>query len=194
MAKVLQPRLRIEGRLARAGGKAFAGSGDDYAQRLLKYIPLKVSGLFPVLDSALGAYIKDPVAGISPRLVNIFVVFALIVVILIEVHRAYNIEHIIGPTRWRMQLIQSAFNVIAFALWTYTVKGKIWNNTNNPALVIILDGVFLLFAQYIPSITLREAEKSGFSVSRLEDTEKTPASSPHALGEVVSQKPSPDTK
>jgi hypothetical protein len=170
MAEVLKPRLSVEGHPDRRGGRAFAGSGDDYGQRLMKYIPLKVSGLFPILDSALDSYIKDPIAGISPYLLNLFVIILLLLAIVIEVNRAYDRANITGPTRWRIQSIQTVFNIFAFILWTYTVKGGIWDHTNNPALVVILDGLFLLFAQYIPDITRDEAQQAGFTVSAPEDS------------------------
>lgn len=176
MAQVLKPRIRAKS-AAHRGGKAFSSSGDDYGQRLLKYIPLGVSGLFPILDSALADYLRTPVGEISPQQLDQLVLIALAIIVLIEVHRAYQKAGLHGRVRWWLQTVQSVFNLVAFVLWTYTVKGQVWGGTNNAALVVIFDGLFLAFAQYLPQITFAEAKQAGLvgPAQNPTDREKPPA-------------------
>jgi hypothetical protein len=169
VAKVLVPRIQ-DAQPARRGGVAWsarvagarkASDGDDYGERLQKYIPLKVSGAFPILDHALESYPQHTIAGISPHLMDILVEVALGVFILVEINQAYARGKLKGWARWRLQIIQSLFNLTAFVLWTYTLKGQIWGGTNNLPVVIILNVLFLLFAAYAPEISPKEAAEAG---------------------------------
>ena len=56
MARVLLPRIKVQGGVAAAGDQ-------DWSARLVSYIPLTISGIYPILDNALSAYSKTPIPG-----------------------------------------------------------------------------------------------------------------------------------
>jgi hypothetical protein len=166
MALILNPGIIVDGHRQassqRNGGRAVSSSGDDYAQRLLRYIPVPIAGIYPVLDSAIQTYRKSPVTGLPSQFLNEVVFGLFLVAVIVDIHVAYQKKKIHGRLRRQVQATQTVFSLIAFILWSYTVKGQIWNGENNGGLVIILDGFFLLFANYKASFTRKELEDAGF--------------------------------
>jgi len=159
MIRVLRPKIKERG-----AGTAVAGGQDDWTARLASYIPLPISGAYPLLDNALTAYAKEPLAqlGIAPWVLGWFVFVALLVLAGLDVNKAYNKKGLRGRTRWRIQIVQTVMMVIAFFLWTYSLHGSVWGSSYSAALSLILSIIFLLATAYVPAITPAEADQSGF--------------------------------
>jgi len=171
MARVIRPRIREQ------AGIAASGAGDDWSGRLLSYIPLTISGAYPVLDNALSAYASTyakpptPDASVSPRTLGVIVFGALIIYSIVELHLEYNKKQLSGYVRKKLQTLQTIVMAAAFMLWTYSIRGSIWGTTYNAALALILCILFMLGTRYLPpmGITLNEARQSGFDNLLLKD-------------------------
>jgi hypothetical protein len=158
--RIVKPRIRQPG-----AGTAAASTDETWSARLAKYIPLSIAGAYPVLDNALIAYAREPITdfGLTPRALDIIVFAALLGFSTLELHNQYRRSGLRGPSRWRVQLVQTGMMIVAFVLWTYSIKGSIWSGSYNAALSVILDVLFLLAANYVPTLTPKEAEASGFT-------------------------------
>jgi hypothetical protein len=141
----------------RGVAKAAAAGGDSPQDRLLKYIPLTIAGAYPLLENGIAEYIKTPIAGLAPRWIEWAVFGALILWYLIFLQRKFNQEAYRGWTRLKLQGTQMAVSIIAFCLWTYSVKSAIWTDIYNAGLALILTLMFLLFAGfYTPTVTTND--------------------------------------
>jgi hypothetical protein len=146
----------------RATGAGQAATAPESAQdRLLKYIPLSIAGAYPLLENGVAEYIQSPVGNLSPRWIEWFVFVALLLYYAIILNRAFNKKDIRGKTRVRLQTLQTAISVIAFFIWTYSIKSAIWSDIYNAGLAIIIAVLFVLFAGlYAPTVSLEEAREA----------------------------------
>ncbi|MGA8497169.1 MAG: hypothetical protein WB764_16915 [Xanthobacteraceae bacterium] len=152
MDYIVRPKIREPGT-----GKAAAG--DEAPQdRLLKYIPLTIAGAYPILENGIAQYITTPVADMSPRFLEWLVFAALILYYVLFLNVKFNATTLQGWTRIRLQTLQTVVSIIAFFVWTYSIKSAIWTGVYNAGLALIVAMLFVLFAGlYAPTVSLDEA-------------------------------------
>jgi hypothetical protein len=72
----------------------------------------------------------------------------------IFLHKKFNDAIYRGWTRIRLQGLQTAVSIIAFCIWTYSIKSAIWIDIYNAGLALIATVLFLIFASlYAPTVT-----------------------------------------
>ena len=142
------------------GGAGKAASAQEKPQdRLLKYIPLSIAGAYPILENGIAEYIKTPIGEISPRLIEWLVFAALLVWYGLFLNLKFNKEVYRGWTRFRLQGTQTCVSIVAFAVWTYSIKAAIWSGIYNAGLALIATALFVLFASlYSPTVSPDEAK------------------------------------
>jgi len=153
MDYIVKPKLDLQG-----SGKA-AGADESPQDRLLKYIPLSIAGAYPLLENGIAEYIKTPVSGISPRAIEWFVFGALLLWYVLFLNQKFSKTVYRGWTRVRLQSLQTGISIVAFCIWTYSIKSAIWADIYNPGLALLATVLFVLFASlYAPTVTPDEAK------------------------------------
>lgn len=163
LREIVQPKANwvvLPNTIERGAGQS-ASSQETPDQRLFKYIPLSIAGAYPLLENAITDYIKSPISGVPPRLLEWIVFGLLLLWYAIALHRAFDKKGYTGKQRWRLQFIQTAVSIVAFCVWTYSIKSAIWMHIYNAALAVVLVVIFVLFASfYAPTVDLDEARKA----------------------------------
>ena len=153
MNYIVEPRIREPGT-----GKA-AGANESPQERLLKYVPLSIAGAYPLLENGIAEYIKTPIGGISPREIAWFVFAALLLWYVLFLNQKFSKTVYRGRTRFRLQGVQTVVSIIAFCVWSYSIKSAIWSDIYNAGLALISTVLFVLFASlYSPTVTPEEAK------------------------------------
>jgi hypothetical protein len=150
-------------KIVKPGAGQGASGQETPDQRLLKYIPLSIAGAYPLLENAITDYVKSPIAGVPPGLLEWIVFGLLLLWYALALNRGFYKKGYTGTQRWRLQSIQTAVSWLAFAIWTYSIKSAIWVGIGiyNAALAVVAVVVFVLFASfYAPTVNLDEAQKA----------------------------------
>ena len=140
-------------------GKAAASSEQSTQDRLMAYIPLSISGVYPLLENGIAEYIKTPFKDISPRSIELAVFGLLLLWYMLFLHKQYNKVAFKGWVRAKLQGWQTLVSILAFCVWTYSIKSAIWTDIYNAGLAIVVTVIFVLFAGlYVPTVTPDQAK------------------------------------
>src|ERR1700754_2915889 len=111
---------------------AKAASGEQTPQdRLMTYIPLSISGIYPLLENGIAEYIKSPFKNLSPRLIEWAIFGLLLLWYIFFLHKQYNKQPYKKWARAKLQGVQTFVSITAFFVWTYSVKSAIWTDVYN---------------------------------------------------------------
>jgi len=167
MSRLVQPRLVDDGAsdplrgapsvkdAVRAGQTTSRYTGDDYKDRMPKYIPGEVLAFYMTADRGAAAWNPpkpmQPTAGdfATAAMSNAEMLFSLkqwlplIVLIVGLIATPLYIRLLAGSSGapWRVQAFISMF---AFAIWAYAVQGSVFGTLYDPALAAIAVGFFTL--------------------------------------------------
>jgi len=153
MEYIVRPKVTLEG-----AGKA-AGGEQTPQDRLMTYIPLSISGVYPLLENGISDYVKTPFHGLSPRSLELVVFGLLLLWYVIFLHRQFNKTPYKGRARAKLQVLQTFVSIVAFCVWTYSIKSAIWTDIYNAGLAVVATAIFVLFASlYVPTVTPDQAQ------------------------------------
>jgi hypothetical protein len=142
-----------------AAPAAKAASAQQTAQdRLMTYIPLSISGVYPLLENGIAEYVKSPFEKMSPRLIEWAIFGLLLLWYILFLHKQYNKQAYVKWARAKLQGVQTFVSIVAFVVWTYSIKSAIWADVYNAGLAIVFTAIFVLFASlYAPTVTPDQA-------------------------------------
>jgi len=155
MDYIVRPRIRLPGAAKAAGGE------QPWQDRLIKYIPLNIAGAYPLLENGFEQYLKAPLGGLSPRWIEWSVFGALVFWYVCFLNKQFEKDVYRGWVRVRLQGSQTVVSIIAFCVWTYSIKSAIWIDIYNAGLALLATALFLLFTSlYEPTVTPDEAKRN----------------------------------
>ena len=155
MDNIVRPEI-----VAKAGAAAAGAEGPQ--ERLIKYIPLDIAGAYPLLQNGVADYVKNPLPKLPAQWI-IWAVFGLLLLYyVVKLHFQFTKSGIKGRARLILESQQQLVSIVAFVIWTYSLKSAIWTDVYSAGLALILVVAFLLVASnYKPTISLQTAQEGG---------------------------------